>query len=228
MSHQTSIVFLHIPKCAGTSVADAIREHVGAENSYFYGKNEPYKQYEKSAPDLGRYRFIKGHLTLQQINLIRGPKKIFTLMREPVGRVLSWYEFMARHKLTTLHPFAARGGPHAFIQKCLDAASDPNATTPIKTNAMELRDGMTQRFTPTRKAEQAIEAIRESNIKVINQGNLDAEIDELWDWLELPKLTVPKLNTAPKKKPYPTSVVERVRELNQEDEKLFNRLFSES
>ena len=222
------LILLHIPKCAGTSVAAAISDHFGRENCYFYGKNEPYKKYEKSAHGLGKYKFVKGHLTLDQINLINGPKKIFTMMREPVDRVLSWYEFIQRNKGTTLHPFAAEGEPHAFIQKCLDAQHDPETRRPIRKNILELSDGMSHRLDSSATAEQAFEAIKRHDIKVINQGNLDSEIDALWDWLDLPHLPLPQLNTAPEKKSYPASVTERLKELNVQDMKLFETLFPAS
>tara|TARA_R110002051_G_scaffold144998_1_gene217915 strand:+ start:969 stop:1661 length:693 start_codon:yes stop_codon:yes gene_type:complete len=219
------LILLHIPKCAGTSVAAAVAEHFGPENCYFYGKNEPYKRYDKSAPELGKFKFVKGHLTLDQINMIKGPKKIFTIMREPVDRVLSWYEFIVRHERTTLHPFAAKGDPHAFIQKCLDARNDPAARPPILKNIVELTNGMAHRLSSSATAERALEVLDHHDIKVINQGNLGSEIDALWDWLDLPHLPLPQLNTAPEKKSYPASVTERIKELNEQDMQLFETLF---
>lgn len=225
MKQDSLIVFLHIPKCAGTSISAAIAEHFGRENCYYYGKNEPYKRYEQSAPNLGQFQFVKGHLTLDQVNLIRGPKKIFTLMREPVERVLSWFEFMARQQRTTLHPFASSGDAHTFIQKCLDAQADPDSPRSIKKNVVELSNGMCQRLTGSENADLAVQAIKDRSIKVLDQGKLDTEASELWGWLGLPELAIPQLNTAPRKKEYPKSVIERIRELNTEDAKLYEALF---
>ncbi|MEE2923014.1 MAG: sulfotransferase family 2 domain-containing protein [Pseudomonadota bacterium] len=224
MSQNVPIVFLHIPKCAGTSIAAAITEALGADKCYEYGKTEPYKRFESSAFSLDKNRFIAGHLTISQIELIRGPKKIFTVVRDPVERVLSWYEFLRRNKRTTLHPWTEVGDVHTFLERCCEARRGASIPRPMEVNSSELFDGMCRRLHPSATTEAALGMIQKHNILVLQQSKLDTQMQKIVDGLDLPDLRLPRLNVAPSKKKYPRSVTERIRELNREDLRLFEAL----
>tara|TARA_R110000787_G_scaffold57740_1_gene131761 strand:- start:1048 stop:1728 length:681 start_codon:yes stop_codon:yes gene_type:complete len=224
MTHPEPTVFLHIPKCAGTSIAAAITEALGEGQCYEYGKTAPYKAYEASAFTLDKYKFIAGHLTISQIELIRGPKKIFTVVRDPVERVLSWYEFIRRNKRTTLYPWTENGDIHSFIERCCEAHRGAAVSRPMAANASELFDGMCRRLHPSATTEAALGMIEKHKILVLQQPKLDIELPRIFDWLKLPHQQLPKLNVAPSKTAYPRSVTERIRELNEEDCRLHELL----
>ena len=46
---------------------------------------------------LSRYRFFSGHFSLESCDLIPGPKRIFTMLRHPVDRLVSFYNFSRSH-----------------------------------------------------------------------------------------------------------------------------------
>tara|TARA_R110000787_G_scaffold284875_1_gene399181 strand:+ start:3477 stop:4157 length:681 start_codon:yes stop_codon:yes gene_type:complete len=224
MSQSDPVVFLHVPKCAGTSIAAAISQALGESNCYEYGKTAPYKAFESSAYGLDKYKFIAGHLTISQIELIRGSKKIFTVVRDPIDRVLSWYEFVRRNKRTTLYPWTEKGDVHSFIERCCEVRRGAVVSRPMEVNSTELFNGMCSRLHPAATAEAALGMIEKHNILVLQQSKIDSDVKQIQTWLDLPELQLPRLNVAPAKRPYPKSVVERIRELNAEDILLYEKL----
>ncbi len=50
-----------------------------------------------AAGELARFRFFAGHFTLQSCELIPGPKRIFTMLRHPLRRLVSLYNFWRAH-----------------------------------------------------------------------------------------------------------------------------------
>src|SRR5262249_22485998 len=55
-----------------------------------------------SAGDLARYRYFSGHFDLLSVSLIPGEKKIITMLREPISRLISLYYFQREHKAETI------------------------------------------------------------------------------------------------------------------------------
>jgi hypothetical protein len=86
------IVFLHIPKTAGQSVHEALVAAYGAEAVCPARVNE--QLYELSIEQLNRYRVVSGHLDWSRLDCIQGPKFVFTVLREPRDRILSFYFYL--------------------------------------------------------------------------------------------------------------------------------------
>ena len=88
------IIFLHIPKTAGQSVHAALVDGFGAGavcparvNGQLAGM---------SRGELNRYQVFSGHLDWTALDEVEGPKYIFTVLREPLDRLLSFYFFLKK------------------------------------------------------------------------------------------------------------------------------------
>ena len=93
------LVFLHHPKSGGTTLHHILlrafdRDEVCPER---FNRLRRYP-----AGDLARYRFFSGHFDLPSVLLIPGRKKIVTMIREPVSRLISLYYFQRAHTQATI------------------------------------------------------------------------------------------------------------------------------
>lgn len=86
------IVFLHIPKTAGQSVHTALVNAYGNEAVCPARINEHLRK--MSITELNRYEVFSGHLDWALLDCIKGPKYVFTILREPMDRILSFYFFL--------------------------------------------------------------------------------------------------------------------------------------
>jgi hypothetical protein len=88
------IVFLHIPKTAGQSVHALLVALFGPENISPARLNEHLVR--MTVRELRRYRVTSGHLDWQALDCIPPPRFVFTVLREPLERIVSFYLFMRR------------------------------------------------------------------------------------------------------------------------------------
>jgi hypothetical protein len=95
------IVFLHIPKTAGQSVHAALVNAFGEEATCPARVNTQLSAYSISA--LNRYQVFSGHFDWSMLDCIKGPKYVFTVLREPMDRILSFYFFL-RDEAARLSP----------------------------------------------------------------------------------------------------------------------------
>lgn len=137
-------VFHHLPKTAGTSLAMEIRPLLGrsiAFNIDYLDETIPFHTKLDMAVDTGieeallvRPRFATGHIRGQHIDRLQRQLpsvKVFTLLREPVRRVISDYLYqlspahpladMVRRHFPTLGDFvkAEAGSDYQFRHLCL-------------------------------------------------------------------------------------------------------------
>ena len=111
----TLYVFLHLPKCPGTTLAHHIRENFRPEQTVRLYVNEPMSfinpktgrhQVLEDAGQIDAYlasltesdkrevRVIYGHDVFYGVEKLFGrPARYITFLREPVGRNVSWYNF---------------------------------------------------------------------------------------------------------------------------------------
>lgn len=86
------VVFLHIPKTAGQSVHAAMVNAFGRDTVCPARVNE--QLFKLSIPQLNRYQVFSGHFDWSLLDCVRGPKHVFTILREPEERILSFYFYM--------------------------------------------------------------------------------------------------------------------------------------
>ncbi|MBJ3776076.1 sulfotransferase family 2 domain-containing protein [Acuticoccus sp. 2012] len=88
-------MFLHLPKCAGTSL------HALLSNFFKPDEICPHRGdviTTVNAETLRRYKFFSGHFTKFGVDAIPGPKRVITVLRDPYQRILSLYYFWRSHR----------------------------------------------------------------------------------------------------------------------------------
>lgn len=95
------LIFLHIPKTAGQSIHEALVNAYGADAVCPARVNE--QLYGLDIERLNSYRVFSGHLDWSRLDCIRGPRYVFTVLREPRDRILSFY-FYLREQAAKLSP----------------------------------------------------------------------------------------------------------------------------
>jgi hypothetical protein len=86
------IAFLHLPKTAGQAVDGAIREKLPSDRICPARVNQ--KLYTYSVKELRRFDFFSGHIDWSLVRLSGKFDFTFTVLREPMDRILSLYFFM--------------------------------------------------------------------------------------------------------------------------------------
>jgi hypothetical protein len=89
------LVFLHHPKSGGTTLHHILLKAFD-KNEVCPERFNGLRRY--AAGELARYRFFSGHFDLPSVMLIPGRKKIVTMIREPMTRLISLYYFQRAHK----------------------------------------------------------------------------------------------------------------------------------
>lgn len=115
-----AVVFMHIPKTAGTSLHERLAARFPAP---LVCPERFDRLHTYSLAELNRYRLFSGHFAYPVTRSIPARQRIaMTLLREPIARIVSAYRFFRAHKpgyieahdlgLMTL---ARELGPHAFF-----------------------------------------------------------------------------------------------------------------
>ncbi len=92
-----TLLFLHIPKAAGTTLSRVAERHTPAARQYRLGGNaQAAIEHFNRLPEAqrARYRLISGHFPYGVHQRVPGPCAYFTVLRDPVDRVASFYYFV--------------------------------------------------------------------------------------------------------------------------------------
>ncbi|MDG4880379.1 sulfotransferase family 2 domain-containing protein [Mesorhizobium sp. WSM4884] len=93
MRETDRIIFLHIPKTAGTSVYHYFCQLLGHERVGWLGVNFGFADLQ-GACDFDRFKVIGGHFTRDQAGNIPFEKTFISLVREPFSRAESYYSHL--------------------------------------------------------------------------------------------------------------------------------------
>ncbi len=88
----SKVIFIHIPKCAGSSLSYALVTHFGRDKSYLIGKDCPHNQIFFPRKDTAEKDFVSGHKGVEFYKSIQSPLFI-SIIRDPVSRALSLYNY---------------------------------------------------------------------------------------------------------------------------------------
>lgn len=97
--NQKTLVGLHIPKCAGTTLLDRVRDCLPGEmiyqNTSIINNLNNNRDEFLNLTDRNKLRFVFGHFIHEEMLKLLGHENIFlfTGLRDPVERVISQYKF---------------------------------------------------------------------------------------------------------------------------------------
>lgn len=109
-----TVIFLHIPKAAGTTFSRIIQRQYPARHTYTILPTAGH--YSGTFADLKRLplsrraslRLLKGHMPFGYHRFLPGPFSYITFLREPVERVLSHYAHARRDPEHNLYPYMSK------------------------------------------------------------------------------------------------------------------------
>lgn len=123
-----TIVYLHLPKCGGTSLSVALERLVGPLEVFpdrqMIGRNGgDYPGFERylgmTARERAAVRLVRGHYGFDIVEQVAGPRCSIVVLRDPVGRAVSnVLHLMRRDPAFAALPFGA----------VVDAAAEPHLT----------------------------------------------------------------------------------------------------
>lgn len=91
---QRPIIFLHIPKTAGQSIHAFMQSSF--ETSHICPARENWQMAGMSISQIRQYRLFSGHLDWAHLDCVHPDPFIFTVLRNPLERILSFYFFLRR------------------------------------------------------------------------------------------------------------------------------------
>lgn len=116
-----SVVFLHIPKTAGQSVDVFLR------SLFPPAERSPARVNEHlvtmSISDIRQYKMYSGHMDWSMLDCLEGPRFTFTVLREPVSRIVSFYLYLLR-EAKRLTPEEVKQPQHAGKKAILELSCD--------------------------------------------------------------------------------------------------------
>ncbi len=106
--HPTHI-FLHIPKAGGSTVVDIVKRQYPRGSAYELVTRggqlarNTQRFIELPEPEKAKIRILMGHMGFGLHETFKQPAVYFTMLRQPVSRVVSSYEYAKEHPRHALH-----------------------------------------------------------------------------------------------------------------------------
>ena len=111
---KTAVIFLHIPKTAGTTLIEILERHYAPQHRYHLGPlaQKAIAAFQGfSAERRGNIQLFYGHMAYGLHDHFPQGATYFTVLRHPVERVISFYYFVRRNKQHYLHDFSHEKAP---------------------------------------------------------------------------------------------------------------------
>jgi hypothetical protein len=109
---EQKIIYIHIPKTGGSSLHNILNRQYGKKHSFQVKNNRELHLFDAlSEKEKNEIDILKGHMAFGHHVLFPDPEKVsyFTLMRDPVKRIISNYYFILK-----------RGGQYHAYQKLVE------------------------------------------------------------------------------------------------------------
>ena len=94
----TTVIFLHLPKAAGTTLKDILHrqyqtdEIYQLDNTQFIEAQEKFKQLGQA--EKAKFKIVTGHMYFGLHNYLASPFTYITMLRNPIDRAISYYHFV--------------------------------------------------------------------------------------------------------------------------------------
>jgi tetratricopeptide (TPR) repeat protein len=114
LMHRTDskpLVFVHIPKTAGTTVNDSLAQSFMKEEIYSIKRDWKKSVDQLNSLDDGVKKYVHGHIPLSVLNQITGKFDVVTLLRNPVELVVSTFMHIKR---SPQHPLYSQLNEEGF------------------------------------------------------------------------------------------------------------------
>jgi hypothetical protein len=110
--HDTTAIFVHIPKTAGTTLARVIdRQYPRQARLLLERHHEGVREFQALSEERrSEIRLLRGHIPYGLHVDCPRPATYFTLLREPIDRVVSYYYFVQREAQHYLYDYANTPG----------------------------------------------------------------------------------------------------------------------
>jgi glycosyl transferase family 90 len=94
---QPLLCVVHIPKTAGTAIRGTLTSTLGPEKIYWVGDRRPISHWQTAAStEFDCYAVVGGHVSAASFEKISGPKAFMAVVREPIRRAISLFDFIKR------------------------------------------------------------------------------------------------------------------------------------
>lgn len=117
----TTIVFLHIPKTAGQTIHSELVRTMGANAV------SPVRVHTQAAPGAAQfppgYSLYSGHIDWDTLDTLPEPRFVFTVLRDPLERIASFYCYL-RRKAETLSESDLELPEHTGMRMVLTRSPD--------------------------------------------------------------------------------------------------------
>ncbi len=228
------LVFVHIPKTAGTTLRTILEAHFRPEETY-----QPYHtaELERVRPgELDAYRFVRGHLFYDVLRrLLTGTPTCITFLRDPIERTLSAYGHVKNHFDPREHVWTDGMDLEEYVYS-LPAQCDTNIQTRMLGAVLDCTDGVAWPEALRREMDEAVLGmhVRAADaMRVLDEiaffGVAERFDDSLALLAHMLGLRVPQTsirrNVALRRQARdlaPRHVLDRLVELNQEDIELYS------
>ena len=97
---EETVIFVHVPRTAGTTLHWIIDRQYSRGSDYWLRRGSPELEDLKrmSAARRAEIRMLRGHFPFGVHEHIPGPATYFTVLREPIERVVSFYYYVRRRR----------------------------------------------------------------------------------------------------------------------------------
>ena len=123
-----AVIFLHIPKTAGTTLHRIIDQQYRPDENHFIDRHDVGIEEFKalSVERRAQIRMLRGHIPFGLHLHIPVASTYFTVLREPVERIISYYYFVRRNPQHYLHDYALSQGMtlRRYIEARVSLATD--------------------------------------------------------------------------------------------------------
>lgn len=229
------LVFLHLPKTAGTSFTHVLQRHFAPQDTCPAYLNDELAQLTPEA--IGSYRLVRGHFFYDALAYLHlSDFSTVTYLRDPVERVLSTYTHLQEHPDPQHHPWGAGKTLGEFLDHPLARAHVTNLQTRrlaarLRIDAWshmeaavasETEEVLAGRWPRAREAMRILEEMTFFGLAERFDESM-ALLAYTFAWR--PLADSPRLNVAPQRQTrqnVPANLIERILELNQEDQTLYD------